>query len=243
MCFGPYCPGSEFNFAGTIFMPKAKTRINNTAFGPLGDTGWKTSDSDLFIIPAIGISSPVTQNLRFGLAENFLVRVPYDFNSRKAQERAHCGIHFRVSEEWIFEVDTVLGRLEHAPQSLFALVKRFFHPFSCGNVKVDSHHAYRPIVRISLHDLSPVKNPLPFSGFCAESIFSFVCGDDTCQMAFQIFENTASIIRMDEALPHAGIWVVFFGRVAEYHGPPSIQKDLSGSYVPIPHSQIAGCDG
>lgn len=68
MCFGPYCPGSEFNFAGTIFMPKAKTRINNTAFGPLGDTGWKTSDSDLFIIPAIGISSPITQNLRFGLA-------------------------------------------------------------------------------------------------------------------------------------------------------------------------------
>jgi long-chain fatty acid transport protein len=23
MCFGPYCPGSEFNF-GTVFMPKAK---------------------------------------------------------------------------------------------------------------------------------------------------------------------------------------------------------------------------
>ncbi len=68
MCFGPYCPGSEFNFSGTIFMPKAHTRINNTAFGPLGDTGWKTSDSDLFVIPAIGISSPISPNLRFGLA-------------------------------------------------------------------------------------------------------------------------------------------------------------------------------
>jgi long-chain fatty acid transport protein len=64
MCFGPYCPGSEFNFGGTLFMPKATTRIQ--MFG--GDTGTKRSDSDLFAIPAIGISSPINQNLRFGLA-------------------------------------------------------------------------------------------------------------------------------------------------------------------------------
>jgi len=68
MCFGPYCPGSEFNFAGTVFMPHSKTKINNTAFGALGNTGWEDSDSDLFVIPALGISSPITQNLRFGLA-------------------------------------------------------------------------------------------------------------------------------------------------------------------------------
>jgi long-chain fatty acid transport protein len=68
MCFGPYCPGSEFDFATTVFMPKAKTRINNTALGPMGDTGWKDSDSDLFFIPAVGISVPITQNLRFGFA-------------------------------------------------------------------------------------------------------------------------------------------------------------------------------
>ncbi len=74
MCFGPYCPGSEFDFATTIFMPKAKTRINNTAINAFsggtlnGDTGWKKSDSDLFFIPAIGISAPITQNLRFGFA-------------------------------------------------------------------------------------------------------------------------------------------------------------------------------
>jgi long-chain fatty acid transport protein len=74
MCFGPYCPGSEFDIGTTIFMPKAKTRINNTAIdifsgGALsGDTGWEKSDSDLFFIPAIGISTPITQNLRFGFA-------------------------------------------------------------------------------------------------------------------------------------------------------------------------------
>ena len=65
MCFGPYCPGSEFNFAGTIFMPKAETNIS--LFGG-GSNGTKSSDSDLFVIPAIGISSPISQNLRFGLA-------------------------------------------------------------------------------------------------------------------------------------------------------------------------------
>jgi long-chain fatty acid transport protein len=65
MCFGLYCPGSEFNFAGTIFMPQAKTDIS--LFGG-GSKGEKSSDSDMFAIPAIGISSPITQDLRFGLA-------------------------------------------------------------------------------------------------------------------------------------------------------------------------------
>ena len=66
MCFGLYCPGSEFNFAGTIFMPKAKTRITMPGYGL--DTGKQSSDSDLFAIPAIGISSPISQTLRFGIA-------------------------------------------------------------------------------------------------------------------------------------------------------------------------------
>jgi long-chain fatty acid transport protein len=64
MCFGPYCPGSEFNFAGSVFMPTAKTRITVDGM----DTGWHTSNSNLFLIPAIGISSPITPELRFGLA-------------------------------------------------------------------------------------------------------------------------------------------------------------------------------
>ncbi len=64
MCFGPYCPGSEFNFAGTVFMPTAKARIQT----PMGDTGWRTSESNVFLIPAIGLSTPITTDLRFGLA-------------------------------------------------------------------------------------------------------------------------------------------------------------------------------
>ncbi len=66
MCFGPYCPGSEFNFATTIFMPKATTKIKNTAF--VQNTGEKESASDLFFIPAMGISIPLSQDWRFGFA-------------------------------------------------------------------------------------------------------------------------------------------------------------------------------
>jgi long-chain fatty acid transport protein len=69
MCFGPYCPGSEVNFAGSVFMPDAKARIEvPMQTGGLFDTGWHTSDSNLFLIPAIGISSPITPDLRFGIA-------------------------------------------------------------------------------------------------------------------------------------------------------------------------------
>lgn len=66
MCFGPYCPGSGFDFSGSIFMPQAHTRITIPAFGL--DTGRQRSDSDIFIIPAIGVSAPINPNLRFGLA-------------------------------------------------------------------------------------------------------------------------------------------------------------------------------
>jgi len=79
MCFGLYCPGSEFNFAGTIFMPKAKTDIS--LFG--GGTGeTKSSDSDLFAIPAIGISSPISQNLRFGIAAYGVTGLGVDYRDK-----------------------------------------------------------------------------------------------------------------------------------------------------------------
>lgn len=64
MCFGLYCPGSEFNFAGTLFMPQATARVQLPGY----DSGTRSSDSDIFAIPAIGISSPISQTLRFGIA-------------------------------------------------------------------------------------------------------------------------------------------------------------------------------
>jgi long-chain fatty acid transport protein len=66
MCFGPYCPSTEVNFAGTLFMPKVDAKIT-TADGVI-----KADSADnVYAIPAIGLSVPLSespQNWRFGLA-------------------------------------------------------------------------------------------------------------------------------------------------------------------------------
>ncbi|NJD56848.1 MAG: hypothetical protein FIA94_10650 [Nitrospirae bacterium] len=88
MCFGPYCPGSEMNVDVTFFMPKAETRINNSAIGMFsggmlnGDTGWEKSDADFFVIPALGISAPITQNLRFGFAAYGVSGLGVDYRNK-----------------------------------------------------------------------------------------------------------------------------------------------------------------
>ena len=66
MCFGEYCPGSEFNFSGTVFMPKVDAKITNT-----GGTFSDESEDNIYPIPAIGFSVPIDsgpKNWRFGLA-------------------------------------------------------------------------------------------------------------------------------------------------------------------------------
>lgn len=63
MCFAPYCPGSAFNFDGTLFMPKVDAKVT---IGP--NTFKADSDDKVYAIPAIGISSPISKDLRFGLA-------------------------------------------------------------------------------------------------------------------------------------------------------------------------------
>ncbi|MGA1865279.1 MAG: OmpP1/FadL family transporter [bacterium] len=66
MCFSPLCPGSEFNFAGTLFMPKVNAKIELD-----GTTYAADSERKVYGIPAIGLSTQLTDNLpywRFGLA-------------------------------------------------------------------------------------------------------------------------------------------------------------------------------
>jgi long-chain fatty acid transport protein len=65
MCFGPYCPGSEINFSGTLFLPRPETRISI-----FGGTTVRQSDSDdkTYAIPAFGLSVPINPQWRFGLA-------------------------------------------------------------------------------------------------------------------------------------------------------------------------------
>ena len=67
--FAPFAPGSRADFAGTYFDPTVKGK----ATVPTGDpanpqvTGSDTSDMKPSTIPAIGISSPLSEKWRFGI--------------------------------------------------------------------------------------------------------------------------------------------------------------------------------
>ncbi|MEJ2588913.1 MAG: hypothetical protein P8165_15345 [Deltaproteobacteria bacterium] len=61
MCFGPYCPSSEFNFAATGFKPDVSAKIKLP-----GQTIEADSDEKVYPIPAIGISSPLPKRHLFG---------------------------------------------------------------------------------------------------------------------------------------------------------------------------------
>ena len=70
MCFGPFCPTSEVDFAGTLFAPDVSAKIT----GAMGQGPIKgNSNDEVYAIPAFGLSVPITDGLsppdwRFGLA-------------------------------------------------------------------------------------------------------------------------------------------------------------------------------
>ena len=66
MCFSEYCPGSEFNFAATLFMPKIDAKVTNYQ-----GTFSADAEDNIYPIPAIGFSVPLGADgskWRFGLA-------------------------------------------------------------------------------------------------------------------------------------------------------------------------------
>lgn len=66
MCFGPYCPASEVNFAGTLFIPTTSAKV--TYGGQSTKTDGKTT---VYAIPAFGLSVPISKKYpfwRFGLS-------------------------------------------------------------------------------------------------------------------------------------------------------------------------------
>jgi long-chain fatty acid transport protein len=63
MCFGPYCPGSSVDFAGTIFVPTVDGKAN---FGLPGLVGSDSSELPPSVIPAIAVTAPINEKWRFG---------------------------------------------------------------------------------------------------------------------------------------------------------------------------------
>ena len=66
MCFSPYCESSEFNFSGSMFRPKVDAKVTHPS-----DVIDTHSDEKTYMIPAIGLSVPITNKApywRFGIA-------------------------------------------------------------------------------------------------------------------------------------------------------------------------------
>lgn len=84
MCFGPYCPGSQLDFAGTIFLPTVHGSVQTP--GPAFN---ERSQSNIFLVPAIGVSTPITSDstsffskFRFGLAAYGASGMGVDYRDR-----------------------------------------------------------------------------------------------------------------------------------------------------------------
>jgi long-chain fatty acid transport protein len=84
MCFGAYCPGSEFNFAGTLFRPKPEAKVSAG-----GVTASSNSDEKIYAIPAIGLSVPISEGSqiwRFGLAAYGVSGLGVDYRDTKLDQ-------------------------------------------------------------------------------------------------------------------------------------------------------------
>lgn len=72
MCFGPYCPGSQVVFASTFYDPTVKAKVNGTEF---------KSHMGPFIIPAIGLITPIDNRLRFGVGMYGITGMGVDYRN------------------------------------------------------------------------------------------------------------------------------------------------------------------
>jgi len=79
MCFGPYCPGSEATFGGTFFNPTVKSTIR-TPFG----TNSAESQMNPSVVPAIGITTPLSERLRFGIGAYGVSGMGVDYKEQGA---------------------------------------------------------------------------------------------------------------------------------------------------------------
>jgi long-chain fatty acid transport protein len=89
MCFGPYCPSSQFDFAGTIFMPEPKAEVTAS-----GQTFKADARDQNYAIPAIGFSVPIggaDARWRFGLSAYGLSGLGVDYRDTNLDQPNYFG--------------------------------------------------------------------------------------------------------------------------------------------------------
>lgn len=68
MSFGPFCPSSQLDFAATLFTPTVDGKITVGGAGGLAGVYESRADQKTYIVPAFGISTPVSPKVRLGLS-------------------------------------------------------------------------------------------------------------------------------------------------------------------------------
>ena len=89
MCFGPYCPSSQFDFAGTIFMPEPKAEVTAS-----GQTIKADARDQNYAIPAIGFSVPIggaDARWRFGLSAYGISGLGVDYRDTNLDQPNYFG--------------------------------------------------------------------------------------------------------------------------------------------------------
>jgi len=83
MCFGSYCPGSEAVFGGTYFDPTVKSKISYPYPGLGILSGASNSRMKPFIVPALAVTSPINERLRFGIGAYGVSGMGVDYKDRE----------------------------------------------------------------------------------------------------------------------------------------------------------------
>lgn len=82
MCFGSYCPGSEAVFDGTYFDPTVKSKIKYPYPGVGVVSGAANSRMRPSVVPAVAITSPINERLRFGIGAYGVSGMGVDYRDR-----------------------------------------------------------------------------------------------------------------------------------------------------------------
>ena len=73
--------GFNISFGGIIFMPQVEGRVVDNVFGG-GDSGWVSSDANLFFIPEIAITNQIDDNLVIGLGAYGVSGMGVDYRNK-----------------------------------------------------------------------------------------------------------------------------------------------------------------
>lgn len=77
MCMGPYCPGSETVFAATVYNPRVSAEV------VAGPSEFRAKSAmKPFIIPSVGMTTPINDKFRFGLGMFGITGMGADYRNK-----------------------------------------------------------------------------------------------------------------------------------------------------------------